>query len=171
LRPSIQKCLQQLINQTKKKQVSPPAKASNDDVGMGGIAVFIGADRSEKTMVATILANELNLGLYRIELSRVVSKYIGETEKNLSRIFDDAGRAGAVLFFDEADALFGKRTEVKDAHDRYANRQRGPILARMKRHRGLSILSISRMASPAGVETRGGYSIIKFPVLTSGAGI
>jgi SpoVK/Ycf46/Vps4 family AAA+-type ATPase len=166
----MQKRLQQLINQTKKNQASLPAKASKGDVGIGRIAVFAGTDRSGKTRVAAVLANELNQRLYRVELSSVVSRYIGETEKNLNRLFDEAGVAGAVLFFDEADALFGKRTEVKDAHDRYANRQRGPILARMKRHAGLSILSISRMASPAGVETRRGYSIIKFPVLASGAG-
>jgi SpoVK/Ycf46/Vps4 family AAA+-type ATPase len=166
----VQKRLQQLIDQTRKTQVPLPTKASKKDVGVGTIAVFVGADRSEKTRVATVLANELNLRLYRIELSQVVSKYIGETEKNLKRVFDEAGGAGSILFFDEADALFGKRTEVKDAHDRYADRQRGTILARMQRHAGLSILSISRMASRAGVETRHGYSIIKFPVLTSGAG-
>ncbi len=83
----------------------------------------------------------LKLDLYRIDLSRVVSKYIGETEKNLSRIYDEAKNSGAVLLFDEADALFGKRTETKDAHDRYANQEIAFLLQKMEEYRGLSILT------------------------------
>jgi len=86
-------------------------------------------------MAAEILANQLNLDLYRIDLSAVVSKYIGETEKNLRRVFDAAEQGGAILFFDEADALFGKRSEVKDSHDRYANIEVSYLLQRMEDYR------------------------------------
>ena len=88
-----------------------------------------------------MLANHLQLSLYRIDLSAVVSKYIGETEKNLRRLFDAADDGGALLFFDEADALFGKRSEVKDSHDRYANIEINYLLQRMEAYRGLAILA------------------------------
>jgi SpoVK/Ycf46/Vps4 family AAA+-type ATPase len=87
------------------------------------------------------LANELRLDLFRIDLSAVVSKYIGETEKNLRRVFDAAEEGGAVLLFDEADALFGKRSEVKDSHDRYANVEISYLLQRMEAYRGLAVLT------------------------------
>src|SRR5262249_34655405 len=89
--------------------------------GRGIRPLFSGPRRTGKTLAAEVLAGELRLDLYRIDLSSVVSKYIGETEKNLRRVFDAAEQSGAILFFDEADALFGKRSEVKDSHDRYAN--------------------------------------------------
>src|SRR5262249_5136087 len=89
--------------------------------GLGISALFAGESGTGKTMAAEVLANTLHLDLYRIDLSSVVSKYIGETEKNLRRVFDAAEDSGAILLFDEADALFGKRSEVKDSHDRYAN--------------------------------------------------
>src|SRR5205085_7472070 len=89
--------------------------------GRGLTAMFTGPPGTGKTMAAQVLARELGLDIYRIDLSRVMNKYIGETEKNLARLFDDAQAAGAILFFDEADAIFGKRAEVRDAHDRYAN--------------------------------------------------
>ena len=92
-------------------------------------------------MAAEVLANELRLDLYRIDLSAVVSKYIGETEKNLRRVFDAAEDGGAILLFDEADALFGKRSEVKDSHDRYANIEVSYLLQRMEAYRGLAILT------------------------------
>ena len=92
-------------------------------------------------MAAEVLASELGLDLYRIDLSPVVSKYIGETEKNLRRVFDAAEEGGAVLLFDEADALFGKRSEVKDSHDRYANIEVSYLLQRMEAYRGLAILT------------------------------
>ena len=92
-------------------------------------------------MAAEVLAHELGLDLYRIDLSAVVSKYIGETEKNLRRLFDAAEDGGAILFFDEADALFGKRSEVKDSHDRYANIEVNYLLQRMEAYRGLAILA------------------------------
>src|SRR5262249_54458681 len=94
-----------------------------------------------KTMAAGVIANELGLDLYHIDLSAVVSKYIGETEKNLRRLFDAAEAGGAILFFDEADALFGKRSEVKDSHDRYANIEINYLLQRMEAYRGLAVLA------------------------------
>jgi len=111
----------------------------------GGLAVlFAGPPGTGKTMAAEAIASELALPLYRIDLSQVVNKYIGETEKNLRRLFDAADSADVVLFFDEADALFGKRTEVKDAHDRYANLEISYLLERMERFKGLAILATNR---------------------------
>ena len=109
--------------------------------GLGLSALFAGASGTGKTMAAEVLANELRLDLYRIDLSQVVSKYIGETEKNLRRVFDAAEEGGAILLFDEADALFGKRTEVRDSHDRYANIEVSYLLQRMENYRGLAILT------------------------------
>ena len=110
-----------------------------------GISVlFAGPPGTGKTMAAEILAIELDLPMYRIDLSQVVNKYIGETEKNLKRLFDMADVSDMILFFDEADALFGKRTEVKDAHDRYANLEISYLLERMERFKGLSILATNR---------------------------
>lgn len=109
--------------------------------GLGISALFAGPSGTGKTMAAEVLANELDLDLYRIDLSQVVSKYIGETEKNLARVFDAAEQGGAILLFDEADALFGKRSEVKDSHDRYANIEISYLLQRMESYRGLAILT------------------------------
>lgn len=109
--------------------------------GLGISALFAGPSGTGKTMAAEVLANELQLDLYRIDLSQVVSKYIGETEKNLRRVFDTAEVGGAILLFDEADALFGKRSEVKDSHDRYANIEVSYLLQRMEAYRGLAILT------------------------------
>jgi SpoVK/Ycf46/Vps4 family AAA+-type ATPase len=109
--------------------------------GLGINALFSGASGTGKTMAAEVIANALQLDLYRIDLSRVVNKYIGETEKNLDRVFTAAANANAILFFDEADALFGKRSEVKDAHDRYANIEISYLLQRMEEYKGLAILA------------------------------
>ncbi len=112
--------------------------------GLGISVLFAGESGTGKTMAAEALAGELGLLLYRIDLSAVVSKYIGETEKNLRRLFDAAENGGAVLFFDEADALFGKRSEVKDSHDRYANIEVSYLLQRMEQFRGLAVLASNR---------------------------
>lgn len=110
-----------------------------------GIAVlFAGPSGTGKTMAAEILALKLDLPLYRIDLSQVVNKYIGETEKRLKRLFDAADVVDTILFFDEADALFGKRTEVRDSHDRYANVEISYLLERMERFKGLAILATNR---------------------------
>ena len=109
--------------------------------GRGLSALFVGASGTGKTMAAEVLAHELGLDLYKIDLSGVVSKYIGETEKNLGRIFAEAETSNAILFFDEADALFGKRTEVTDAHDRYANIEISYLLQKMETYEGIVILA------------------------------
>lgn len=109
--------------------------------GLGINALFVGESGTGKTMAAEVIANDLKLDLYRVDLSSVVSKYIGETEKNLRKLFDAAEDSGAILFFDEADALFGKRSEVKDSHDRYANIEINYLLQRMESYRGLAILA------------------------------
>ena len=115
--------------------------------GLGISALFAGDSGTGKTMAAEVIANELHLNLYRIDLSAVVSKYIGETEKNLRRLFDAADDGGAILFFDEADALFGKRSEVKDSHDRYANIEVNYLLQRLESYHGLAILATNMKSS------------------------
>lgn len=109
--------------------------------GLGISALFSGESGTGKTLASEVLANELKLDLYRIDLSQVVNKYIGETEKNLKRIFDAAEEGSAILLFDEADALFGKRSEVKDSHDRYSNVEVSYLLQRMEAYTGLAILT------------------------------
>lgn len=109
--------------------------------GLGISALFAGESGTGKTMAAEVLANRLQLDLYRVDLSQVVNKYIGETEKHLRRLFDEFESCGAILFFDECDALFGKRSEVKDSHDRYANIEINYLLQRLESYRGLAILA------------------------------
>jgi len=114
-------------------------------------------------MAAEVIANQLKLDLFRIDLSAVVSKYIGETEKNLRKLFDAAEDGGAILFFDEADALFGKRTEVKDSHDRYANIEVNYLLQRMENYRGLAILATNMRESLDQAFVRRLKFIVNFP--------
>jgi hypothetical protein len=115
--------------------------AAKGERGLGISALFAGPSGTGKTLAAEVVAHELHLDLYRVDLSQVVSKYIGETEKNLRRVFDTADEGGCVLLFDEADALFGKRSEVKDSHDRYANIEVSYLLQRMEEYRGLAVLT------------------------------
>ncbi|OKH43714.1 ATP-binding protein [Phormidium tenue] len=130
-----------------------------------GISVlFEGPPGTGKTMAAEALANQLGLPMYRIDLSQVVNKYIGETEKNLKRLFDTADISDTVLFFDEADALFGRRTEVKDAHDRYANLEISYLLERMERFKGLAILATNRQKDLDEAFLRRLRYIIEFPL-------
>jgi hypothetical protein len=110
-------------------------------LGKGLNILFSGPPGSGKTMAAEVIANEIGLEIYKIDVSQVVSKYIGETEKNLEQVFTEAETSNAILFFDEADALFGKRSEVKDAHDRYANVEIGYLLQRMEEYNGIVILA------------------------------
>ncbi|MEO6276475.1 ATP-binding protein [Roseateles sp.] len=131
----------------------------------GGIAVlFCGPPGTGKTMCAEALADELALPMYRIDLSQVVNKYIGETEKNLRRIFDAAEAAECLLLFDEADSLFGKRTEVKDAHDRFANIEVSYLLERMERFKGLAVLATNRRKDVDEAFTRRLRFIVDFPL-------
>lgn len=132
--------------------------------GLGIMALFAGKSGTGKTMAAEVLANDLRLNLYRIDLSAVVSKYIGETEKNLRRLFDAAEDGGAILFFDEADALFGSRSQVKDSHDRYANIEINYLLQRMEAYKGLAILATNMKSSMDEAFTRRLRFIINFPV-------
>jgi len=131
--------------------------------GMGISALFAGESGTGKTMAAEVLARELQLDLYRIDLSAVVSKYIGETEKNLRRLFDAAEESGAILLFDEADALFGKRSEVKDSHDRYANIEVSYLLQRMESYRGLAILTSNLKTSLDTAFQRRLRFVVQFP--------
>jgi hypothetical protein len=131
--------------------------------GLGISALFAGTSGTGKTMAAEVLANELRLDLYRIDLSSVVSKYIGETEKNLRRVFDAAEESGAILLFDEADALFGKRSEVKDSHDRYANIEVSYLLQRMEAYRGLAILTSNMKQALDPAFLRRIRFIVQFP--------
>ena len=131
--------------------------------GLGISVLFVGESGTGKTMAAEVLANELELLLYRIDLSAVVSKYIGETEKNLRKLFDAAEDGGAILFFDEADALFGKRSEVKDSHDRYANIEINYLLQRIEAYRGLAILATNMKSALDNAFVRRLRFIVTFP--------
>jgi len=131
--------------------------------GFGINALFAGESGTGKTMGAEVLANDLDLNLYRIDLSAVVSKYIGETEKNLRRLFDAAEQGGAILFFDEADALFGKRSEVRDSHDRYANIEINYLLQRIEAFNGLAILATNMRSALDAAFLRRLRFVVTFP--------
>ena len=137
--------------------------AAKGERGLGISALFAGASGTGKTMAAEVMAGELRLDLYRIDLSQVVSKYIGETEKNLRRVFDAAEEGGAILLFDEADALFGKRSEVKDSHDRYANIEVSYLLQRMESYRGLAILTTNMKSALDTAFMRRIRFVVQFP--------
>lgn len=131
--------------------------------GLGIATLFAGESGTGKTLAAEVLANTLDLALYRIDLSSVVSKYIGETEKNLRKVFDAAEDIGAILLFDEADALFGKRSEVKDSHDRYANIEVSYLLQRMESYRGLAILTTNHKTALDTAFQRRLRFVVHFP--------
>ena len=131
--------------------------------GLGIASLFSGESGTGKTLAAEVLAHTLGLALYRIDLSAVISKYIGETEKNLRTVFDAAEDIGAILLFDEADALFGKRSEVKDSHDRYANIEVSYLLQRMEAYRGLAILTTNHKAALDTAFSRRLRFVVHFP--------
>jgi hypothetical protein len=143
--------------------------AAKSGRGLGVSALFAGPSGTGKTMAAEVLAGELRLDLYRIDLSAVVSKYIGETEKNLAQVFAGAEQGGAILLFDEADALFGKRSEVKDSHDRYANIEVGYLLQRMEAYRGLAILTTNLKGALDPAFLRRLRFVVQFPRPDAGA--
>lgn len=132
-------------------------------LGKGLNVLFCGPPGTGKTMAAEILAHELRLGLYKIDLSQIVSKYIGETEKNLHQIFREAQASHAILFFDEADALLGKRSDVKDSHDRYANLEIAYLLQKMEEYEGITILATNLRQNMDEAFTRRIRFIIEFP--------
>jgi len=131
--------------------------------GLGVTALFAGGSGTGKSLTGEVIARELGLDLFVIDLSQVVSKYIGETEKHLRRVFDAAERGGAVLLFDEADALFGKRSEVKDSHDRYANIEVSYLLMRMEEYRGLAILTTNMKKALDQAFMRRLRFVVEFP--------
>jgi SpoVK/Ycf46/Vps4 family AAA+-type ATPase len=131
--------------------------------GLGISALFTGESGTGKTMASEVLANELQLDLYRIDLSQVVNKYIGETEKNLKQIFDAAEEGGAILLFDEADALFGKRSDVKDSHDRYSNIEVSYLLQRMEAYGGLAVLTTNMKSAIDRAFLRRIRFVVQFP--------
>ena len=131
--------------------------------GRGVTALFAGDSGTGKTMSAEVIAGELGLDLYTVNLATVVDKYVGETEKNLERIFAEAGGVNAVLLFDEADAIFGKRSEVRDAHDRYANIESAYLLQRMETFDGLAVLATNLRSNIDDAFTRRLDMIIDFP--------
>jgi SpoVK/Ycf46/Vps4 family AAA+-type ATPase len=131
--------------------------------GKGLNIIFAGPSGTGKTMSAEIIAGELQMDLYKIDLSNMVSKYIGETEKNLERIFNEAGESNAILFFDEADSIFGKRSEVKDAHDRYANIETGYLLQKMEEYDGIVILATNLRKNLDEAFVRRMHFMIEYP--------
>ena len=137
--------------------------AAKSSRGLGIAALFAGVSGTGKTMAGEVLAGELQLDLYRIDLASMVSKYIGETEKNLRRVFDAAEESGAILLFDEADALFGKRSEVKDSHDRYANIEVSYLLQRVEAYHGLAILTTNMKQALDPAFLRRIRFVVQFP--------
>ena len=132
-------------------------------LGKGLNVLFVGPSGTGKTMAADVIANELGIDLYKIDLSQVVSKYIGETEKNISQTFQEAKTSNSILFFDEADALFGKRSEVKDAHDRFANIETSYLLQKMEEHEGIVILASNLRNNMDQAFVRRMTAIVEFP--------
>ena len=126
--------------------------------------LFIGAPGTGKKTLAALIAQQSGKEVYRIDLSMIVSKYIGETEKNLSRVFDAAEHKNWILFFDEADALFGKRTDVRDAHDKYANQEVAYLLQRIEDYKGLVILATNMKNNIDDAFIRRFQTIIRFPL-------
>ena len=133
-------------------------------LGQGLVALFAGESGTGKTLAAEAIAAQAGLDLYRVDLATLVSKYIGETEKNLKRLFDAADTSGAVLLFDEADALFGKRSEVKDSHDRYANIEIAYLLQRVEAYRGLAVLTTNMKSALDRAFLRRIRFVVNFPV-------
>lgn len=131
--------------------------------GRGVIALFAGESGTGKTMSAEVVAGALGMDLYVVDLSAVVDKYIGETEKNLERIFTEADRSDAVLLFDEADAIFGNRSEVKDSHDKHANMQSAYLLQRLEQFDGIALLTTNLRANIDDAFTRRLDLIVDFP--------
>ena len=158
--------LRELTNQVRLKNtvLGEWGFAQKLSLGHGVSALFSGPSGTGKTMAAEVVSNALELDLYKIDLSAVVSKYIGETEKNLSRIFNEAEQSNAILFFDEADALLGKRSEVKDAHDRFANIEIAYLLQKMEEYTGVTVLSTNLKKNMDDAFMRRIQFIIEFPM-------
>ena len=165
LPPDSQTQLREICNQTKYRHIVHREWGFDRKLSLGkGLNVmFYGPPGTGKTMAAEAIAHELQLDLYKIDLSQIVSKYIGDTEKNLNRIFTAATNANAILFFDEADALIGKRSEVKDAHDRYANIEIAYLLQKMEEYEGVTVLTTNLRQNLDEAFTRRIRFIVEFP--------
>ncbi len=165
LPPDAKTQLQEICDRTKYRHLLQEKWGFNRKLSLGkGLNVlFSGPPGTGKTMAAEVIASELLLDLYKIDLSQIVSKYIGETEKNLNRIFTAAANSNAILLFDEADALFGKRSEVKDAHDRYANIEISYLLQKMEEYEGIAILTTNFRSNMDDAFMRRLAFIIEFP--------
>ncbi|MFQ5628756.1 MAG: ATP-binding protein, partial [bacterium] len=157
--------LKEIARQVKNKRVVMEEMGFGKKLSLGrGIsALFSGQSGTGKTMAAEIIANDLGLDMYKIDLSAVVSKYIGETEKNLNRVFTEAEYSNAILFFDEADALLGKRSEVKDAHDRFANIEIAYLLQKMEEYEGVVIMATNLKKNIDDAFVRRIQFIVDFP--------
>jgi ATPase family protein associated with various cellular activities (AAA)/winged helix domain-containing protein len=168
LAPTVTKALQGLADRARHRDIvlSDWRMRRGGGRGRGVSALFAGDSGTGKTMSAEVIAADLGLDLYTVNLATVVDKYVGETEKNLERIFAEAGGVNAVLFFDEADAIFGKRSEVRDAHDRYANIESAYLLQRLETFDGLAILATNIRANIDDAFTRRLDAIIDFPAPT-----
>ena len=143
--------------------ISTHARNSRSQRGAETIVLFTGVSGSGKTNAAEVVARDLGQDLYRVDSDKIVSKYIGETEKNLNRLFNAAESAGTILFFDEADALFGKRSEVKDSHDRYANIEVGYLLQQLEAFNGIAILATNNEEDTDDTFRRRIRFIVEFP--------
>lgn len=165
LPPDNKEQLTELINYIKNKGTVYQDWGFDKRLSLGkGLNIsFSGTSGTGKTMAAEVIASKLNLDLYKVDLSMVVSKYIGETEKNLNKIFDAAEESNAILFFDEADALFGKRSEVRDSHDRYANIEISYLLQKMEENQGIVILATNLSQNIDGAFLRRMHFTIEFP--------
>ena len=143
--------------------ISTQTRSSRGQRGGVTLVLFAGADSSGKTSAAELVARNLERDLYRVDLNKIISKYIGETEKNLNRLFTAAESAGAILLFDEADALFGKRSEFKDSHDRYANIEVGYLLQQLETFNGIAILATNHEEDTDDTFRRRIRFIVNFP--------
>ena len=148
LATDIQQQLSQLIeaDEFKSPMKGTAPKAESAKTKPGRVVLFCGEDVEQKLQAATAIGSELGSAVYKVDVSSVISRFISHTEKNLDRLFTKAARSGAILFFHEADELFGKRTEVKDAHDRYANQEANYLLAQAAAHGVVVIVSVKRRA-------------------------
>jgi SpoVK/Ycf46/Vps4 family AAA+-type ATPase len=162
LHKSLLQPIEEIIGWLKQKP-HKKGKTVKNKIKHGNHVLFTGADAAGKINAAARLANETGKDLYRIDLSLLISKYIGETEKNLSQLFDKAEEKSWILFFDEADALFGKRTDVKDSHDKYANQEIAYLLQRIENYEGLAILSSNMKQNIDAAFLRRLRFIVEFP--------
>lgn len=155
--------LRHLRDALRSKPQTGPGTRKTGALGVGLTTLFTGADAAGKAQAAEVLASDLGASIYRVDLAAVASKYVGETEKNLRRLFEAAEASGAVLFFDEADALFGKRSDVKDSHDRYANLEVGYLLQQLETFRRLAIVATNRREALDEAFTRRMRFVVDFP--------